>query len=63
MFYTEIMVLDADNQFIDYVHPALARKLLNEKKALVYSKEPFVIQLDNVASALVRSGRYTVKTI
>lgn len=46
----EVIVLDAERQFVDYVHPAFARKLLKEQAASVYSKEPFVIQVKDRAS-------------
>jgi len=40
----EIMVLDVNRQFLDYIHPALARKVLKTKLVSVFSKEPFIIQ-------------------
>lgn len=50
----EVIVLDAERQFVDYVHPAFARKLLKEQAASVYSKDPFVIQVKDRASLLIK---------
>jgi hypothetical protein len=40
----EIMVLDINCQFLDYIHPALARKVLKTELASVFSRDPFIIQ-------------------
>lgn len=41
----DVIVLDASRQFLEYAHPAIARKLLKDGKASVYSREPFAIQM------------------
>ena len=51
----EITVLDAKNCFLDYIHPAFARKLLKERLASIYSKEPFIIK---VADKSVLSSKF-----
>ena len=40
-----MIVLDKERCFIDYVHPAVARRLIKDKLAMIYSKDPFVIQM------------------
>ncbi len=50
----EVIVLDSDRQFVDYVHPAFARKLIKEQAASVYSRDPFVIQVKNKDSLLIK---------
>lgn len=58
----EVIVLDAERQFVDYVHPAFARKLLREQAASVYSKEPFVIQVKNRSSLSVKKDNTIMVT-
>jgi len=53
----EVLVLDAERRFLEYTHPALARKLLKEGKASVYSKEPFAIQINRSISSPDRIQR------
>lgn len=52
-----VIVLDADKRFLEYTHPAAARKLLKEEKAIVYSREPFAIQLSRAVEAPDRNRR------
>ena len=59
----EILVLDSEKRFLDYAHPAIARKLLKDGKALLYSKDPFAIQLNVEFSNLIRSGRLTLASV
>lgn len=48
----EVLVLDAERRFLGYAHPAMARRLLKDGKAIVYSREPFVIQMNKSVQAL-----------
>lgn len=57
---TEVLVLDSERRFLDYTHPATARKLLKEGKAVVYSRNPFAIQLNKAVEA---PGRFKRKEI
>lgn len=41
-----VTVLDADNRFLDRTHPAMARRLLRDKQATVWNREPFTIKLN-----------------
>lgn len=41
----DVIVLDASKRFLEYTHPAKARQLIKEAKAVVYSRSPFAIQL------------------
>lgn len=41
----EVLVLDADRRFLEYTHPAVARKLIKDGQAVVYSRDPFAIQI------------------
>lgn len=41
----QVTVIDKDRQFLRYVHAAIARKLLVEGAAVVYSRDPFIIQI------------------
>ncbi len=50
----EVIVLDPEKRFVDYVHPAFARKLIKDQLASVYSREPFVIQLKSKGSLLIK---------
>lgn len=52
----EVIVLDLDRQFVDYIHPAFARKLIKEQAAVVFSREPFVIQVKNRESLLKKES-------
>jgi len=40
-----IAVLNKDNKFMSYTHPARVRKLLKQQKAEVFSNDPFTIKL------------------
>ena len=40
-----VTVLDNDSRFLEYTHPAVARKLLKDGGAVVWSREPFAIKL------------------
>jgi hypothetical protein len=44
----QVTVLDEENRFLEYTHPAVARRLLREGSATVWSKEPFAIKLKKV---------------
>lgn len=52
-----IIVLDDNKRFLEYVHPAIARKLLKDGKATIFSKEPFVIQINELCTALINTGK------
>lgn len=39
------MVIDGNNKFLSYTHPAKARKLLNDKRAVIFKTDPFTIKL------------------
>lgn len=41
----EVIVLDATRQFVRNVHPAIARRLIKDGAARVYSRDPFMIQI------------------
>jgi hypothetical protein len=58
----EITVLDANRQFVDYVHPGFARKLLKDGLALVYSKDPFIIQVKNRESLRIKRDQMPIIT-
>lgn len=49
MGFQEITVLNGQRQFVCYVHPAFARKLLKDHAAVVYSRSPFIIQVMSMA--------------
>ena len=40
-----VLVLDRQHRFLSYTHPGMARKLLKDGKAIIYSKAPFAIIL------------------
>jgi hypothetical protein len=40
-----VTVLDSEQRFLEYTHPAVARKLLKEGGAVVWSRDPFAIKL------------------
>lgn len=40
-----VMVVDKNNKFLSYTHPAKARKLLNEERAVIFKTNPFIIKL------------------
>lgn len=50
---SDVIVLDASNKFLEYTHPARARQLLKEKSAVVYSRQPFAIQLLRIVNGPV----------
>ena len=41
----EVVVLNNKKQFVNYVHPAVARRMVTDGLAVVYAKDPFTIQL------------------
>lgn len=53
----EVLVLDADRRFLEYTHPAVARRLLKEGEAIVYSRDPFAIQLNRSVESPDRTKR------
>jgi hypothetical protein len=60
----EVLVLDGDGKYLLPTTPALARKLLNEGKARVVSKDPFSISLFKNVESPNTSRRYeTMKAI
>ncbi len=54
MRVSEVIVLDMERRFLDYVHPAFARRLIKDQAALVYSRDPFVIQVKSKDSLLIK---------
>ena len=52
-----IVVLDANQCFLEYTHPAIARKLLKQGSAVVYSRDPFAIQLSRSVDSPDRHRR------
>lgn len=48
----EVLVLDANRCFLSYTHPAIARKLLRDGRAIIYSRDPFTIQMSNIIDAI-----------
>ena len=47
----EVIVVDSEKCFLEYTNPGMARKLLREHKARVFSKAPFAIMLFRTVSA------------
>jgi hypothetical protein len=47
---SNVTVLDNDSRFLDYTHPAVARKLLKDGVAVVWSRSPFTIKLTRTVS-------------
>jgi hypothetical protein len=45
-----VTVLDSASRFLEYTHPAVARKLLKEGAAVVWSRVPFAIKLTRAVS-------------
>jgi hypothetical protein len=41
----EVIVVDSEKKFLEYVHPGKARWLIRTKKAKIFSQEPFAIML------------------
>ena len=41
----EVIIIDSEKRFLEYVHPGRARRMVKEKKAKVFSKSPFAIML------------------
>lgn len=58
-----ILVLDANKRFLEYVHPAIARRLLRLGIATISSKEPFILKLNDKESSMVRSGSTTISRL
>jgi hypothetical protein len=46
----EVIVVDSEKCFLEYTNPGMARKLLREHKARVFSKAPFAIMLFRTVS-------------
>lgn len=40
-----VIVLDSEQRFLEYCHQAVARKMLKEGHAVVYSRDPFCYQI------------------
>lgn len=58
----EVIVLDSENKFLEYTNPGMARKLLKEKKAKIFSRNPFSIKLiRNVKTSSIRRKTMAVK--
>lgn len=58
-----VTVLDANKQFIEYVHPALARKLIKDNYAKVFSTDPFTVQLLLEVSIKLRAGKLSLRDL
>ena len=43
--HQEVIVLDLGKKFLEYTNPGMARRLLKERKAKVFSQNPFAIML------------------
>jgi hypothetical protein len=46
----QVIVVDADSRFLEYVNPAIARKLIEAGLASKYSYDPFIVRLGRDAS-------------
>lgn len=44
----QVTVLDQEQRFLEYTHPAVARRLLREGSASIWTKHPFAIKLNKV---------------
>lgn len=44
----QVTVLDHENRFLEYTHPAVARRLLRDGSATVWTRDPFAIKLNKV---------------
>lgn len=53
----EVIVLDSERRFLEYTHPATARRLLKDGNAVIYSKAPFAIQLTKPIERPQRTDR------
>ena len=51
-----VFVIDSNKKPLDMCHPAKARKLLRDKKAKIYRKEPFTIILNKEVSGNVENN-------
>lgn len=54
-----VLVVDAQKRFIEYIHPAIARKLLKHGYATTVKKDPFSIMLVDKYSDMFRDGQIT----
>lgn len=63
MRVADVVALDMNKQFLSYVHPAFARKLIKEQLASVYSRDPFVIQVKNKDSLLAKRDNINMSQI
>lgn len=52
-FPERITVLNDNNKFLSYTHPARARKLLKDRKAEIFSKDPFTIKLKGGGNKMI----------
>lgn len=59
---SNIPVLSMDNTFLSYTNPAKARILINKGKAHVFSKDPFMIQLNGENARELKMSNATQKT-
>lgn len=46
----QVIVVDADSRFLEYVNPVVARKLIEAGLATKYSYDPFILKLNKDAS-------------
>jgi hypothetical protein len=51
-----VLVVDAQKRFIEYIHPAIARKLLKHGYATTVKKDPFSIMLTDTCTNMFRDG-------
>lgn len=57
MIENEVIVLDSERRFLEYTHPATARRLLKDGNAVIYSRTPFAIQLTRPIESPQRTDR------
>ena len=57
------MVLDHERSAIQTTNAAIARRLLKDGHAFVYSRDPFIIQLDRATSDKVKLYGFTLSRI
>lgn len=52
-----VLVLDSKKQFLEYTHPAIARKLVKNGYAFVFTEDPFTIKLSPIVSVQLSQGK------
>lgn len=58
----EVVVVDSEKRFLEYTNPGMARKLLREHKAKVFSRSPFAIMLLRTVSVSTIRKRNVMST-